>query len=166
MNVINILENGMTNIDVVFTATNCGGCGFVAQAMYTVLAKLNVDVKVVLVTDNSTMFINSHYVNKCIAEQEATDINDYFDKILPRWNRINSPDPLNRHLAVEVDGKLYDSTGKFVGSVISEALTLATLAKLIAADCWNDHFKGCNGHIDDIPAEMLLQVNNQFNEME
>ena len=165
MNVINILENGMTNIDIVFADTNRGGCGLVAQAMYTVLAKLNVDVKVVLVTAKGDR-ISTFWVDKCIAEQNAVDINDYFDKILPTYTRFGDDDPLNRHLVVEVDGKLYDSRGEFEGSAISEALTPATLANLIAADCWNASFGYSNCHIDNIPAEMLLQVEKQFNEME
>ncbi len=158
MNVINILEKGMTNIDVVFVFTNYGGCGVVAQAMHTVLAKLNVDVKVVLVTDNDQMCISRRSVNASIARLNATDINDYYDKILPNFNPRVSPDPLNHHIAVEVDGKLYDSRGKFKGVAVSDEITPATLAKLLAADCWNDHFRMSNSNIADIPAEMLLQV--------
>ena len=163
MNVTNILENGMTNINIVFSCPNHGGCGLIAQAMATVLTKLNVDVKVVLVGIGHGS-ISKRYVDRMIEKQDASDINDYFDKILPKYNQSGNIDPLNRHLAIEVNGQLYDSEGVFDGYAVSEGLTTETLAKLIAAPCWNSRFMCFNDHIDDIPAEMLLQVTNQFNE--
>lgn len=167
MNVKSILENGMTNIDVVFSRPNSGGCGYIAQAMANVLTKLNVDVKVVLVCTPGFNSISRKYVDRMIERHDASDINDLYAKILPKYKRFGDIDPLNRHLAVEVAGQLYDSTGALNnGWAISEALTMETLAALIAAPCWNDVFKYANDDIADIPAEMLLQVTNQFNQPE
>lgn len=148
----NILVDKVPDIRYELRQINAGGCLLFAMTLKRALAKRGIKGKLKLVNRG----YSRGDVKQFIRLTECRGINSAFQKairrkeMLPRYRRSY---PLG-HVALEVDGILYDSTGICKPSAISNAITEKTAEILIGADVWNHTFKTLNSSNHDIVGTM------------
>ena len=151
MNLHDTLTTVVPEINTHLEAINCGGCGWFAHSLHTLLAEKGIASDIVLV---KWSYYNASDVKFMIRKMQADNINDAYRKL---WGggEYSYVNPCLGHIGVRVNGVIYDCNGVLTKPAISDAIDADVLnlaldgSNLGSASRWNPTFMDANYGLEE-----------------